>query len=102
MLKQKQPGGRAGEKPASRRRRRNYGYRGYGSGFGRGTAGYGGHVHWGRGFSGVGFPGDSGGLRLPRADLFAEELSERGPYTGLESAEDSGADRESEGGETSQ
>ncbi len=33
--------------PESRpRRRRKHGYRGYGSGFGRGTTGYGGAVHW--------------------------------------------------------
>jgi hypothetical protein len=66
-----------------RTRHRIYGYRGYGSGFDRGTEGYGGAVHWGHGFGGVGFPGWSGGTTLPQAVLFTAEVWQRGPYAGL-------------------
>jgi len=78
------------EKPVGTRRNgtrrthhRTYGYRGYGSGFGRGTKGYGGGVHWGQGFGGVGFPGSFGGTALPQAGLFTAEVWQRGPYAGL-------------------
>jgi len=50
MVQKKNSGGRG---PASHRRR-IHGYRGYGSGFARGTDQYGGSVHWGSGFAGVG------------------------------------------------
>ncbi len=56
--------------------RRRHGYRGYGSGFDRG---FGGSVHWGRGFSGIGSPGESGAMTLPHARMF-EDLT--GPYAG--------------------
>jgi hypothetical protein len=56
--------------------RRRHGYRGYGSGFDRG---FGGTVHWGRGFSGIGSPGASGATTLPHTGMF-EDLS--GPYAG--------------------
>jgi hypothetical protein len=51
-----------GAKAPRPRRHRTYGYRGYGSGFDRGT----GHVHWGSGFGGVGPPSYGGGT-LPSA-----------------------------------
>jgi BON domain-containing protein len=56
--------------------RRRHGYRGYGSGFDRG---FGGSVHWGRGFSGIGSPGESGAMTLPRSGMF-EDIA--GPYAG--------------------
>jgi hypothetical protein len=61
---------------------RTYGYRGYGSGFGRGTGQYGGAVHWGTGFGGVGSP-SYGGSTLPRAGFFTSEVWEPGRYAGL-------------------
>lgn len=42
----------AAAKPA--RRPRKHGYRGYGSGFAKGTDSYGGAIHIGSGFAGVG------------------------------------------------
>ncbi|MGH9315653.1 MAG: hypothetical protein ACRD1P_00880 [Thermoanaerobaculia bacterium] len=83
MAEQRESGGLARERSAFRRRRRSYGYRGYGSGFHRGAARDAGMVHWAGGFSGFGFPGNSGGLTLPRVGLFTEGLSGRGLYTGL-------------------
>ncbi len=60
-------------KPQSRpRRHRKHGYRGYGSGFGRGTTGYGGAVHWGQGFGGVGSSEGPGRGILPEAGIFPE------------------------------
>ena len=56
---------------------RRHGYRGYGSGLGRG---FGGAVHWGRGFSGIGSPGEASGITpLPRAEMFEDS---GGPYAG--------------------
>jgi hypothetical protein len=55
-----------GSRPSEKRRR--HGYRGYGSPLGRKGEDYGGSVHWGRGFSGIGSPGDSGSI-LPRAEM---------------------------------
>lgn len=52
--------------PAEKRRR--HGYRGYGSPLARKGEHYGGSVHWGRGFSGIGSPGDSGPM-LPRVEI---------------------------------
>jgi hypothetical protein len=49
--------------------RRRHGYRGYGSGVSRGTDGYGGAVHWGRGFGGVGSAGVSGKTGLLKPEL---------------------------------
>ena len=63
------------ETPSSKGRRRRHGYRGYGSGFDKG---FGGTVRWGRGFSGIGSPGESGAMTLPHAGMF-ETL---GPYAG--------------------
>jgi hypothetical protein len=64
----------------SPKRRRTHGYRGYGSGFARGTDQYGGGVHWGRGFAGVGaMEGLSG--TLPHAALVPEVV--RHGYSGL-------------------
>ncbi len=65
-----------------RNHHRRHGYRGYGSGFDRGTASYGGAIHWGRGFGGVGSPEWVGTTTLPRAGLFTAEVWERGPYRG--------------------
>ena len=59
--------------------RRRRGYRGYGSGVSRGTEGYGGAVHWGRGFGGVGSVGISGKSGLLRPDLVALEAIARSP-----------------------
>ena len=74
-------------KPPARRKaggspRRTHGYRGYGSGFGRGTSQYGGAVHWGAGFGGIGVPA-SGGISFPAGGFFTPEISERGPYAGV-------------------
>ena len=62
---------------------RTYGYRGYGSGFGHGSNSYGGAVHWGRGFGGIGMVGGQIGETLPSAGFFDAEAWERGPYVGL-------------------
>ncbi|HLN79771.1 MAG TPA: hypothetical protein VK392_01130 [Thermoanaerobaculia bacterium] len=62
---------------------RSYGYRGYGSGFGRGTDFNGGMVHWGSGFGGVGVAGGYAGNTLPQAALVEGEASDRGPYFGV-------------------
>ena len=50
-------------------KRRRGGYRGYGSPLRKEQ---GGAVHWGRGFSGVGFPGEEGGLLPPTGDLLPD------------------------------
>jgi hypothetical protein len=71
------------EKGPRQTHHRTYGYRGYGSGFGRGTDSYGGAVHWGRGFGGVGVYGGYGGDILPSAGFFNAEAWDRGPYVGL-------------------
>src|SRR5512135_2635906 len=81
MAEQKPSGERVGTRRKIRHRR--YGYRGYGSGFDRGTKGYGGAVHWGQGFGGLGLPGWSGGTALPQAGLFTSEVWQQGPYAGL-------------------
>jgi hypothetical protein len=74
------------------RHHRTYGYRGYGSGLGRGTDSYGGTVHWGSGFGGVGVAGGYVGDPLPRAGFFDAEAWERGPYFGFGSREPSHED----------
>lgn len=72
------------ERRAPRRElHRSYGYRGYGSGFGRGTDLSGGMVHWGSGFGGVGVACGYAGDALPQAALFEGEASDRGPYFGV-------------------
>jgi len=58
------------------RKTRRHGYRGYASGFDKG---FGGGVHWGRGFSGIGSPGESTGMTLPHAGMFEDS---GGPYAG--------------------
>ena len=77
MSEKRQTGGLTAARSAFSRRRRNYGYRGYGSGFRERAASEGAGVHWAGGFSGFGFPGNDGGLRLPRLELLAERLSRR-------------------------
>lgn len=72
-----------GEKSARPRHHRTYGYRGYGSGLGHGTDSYGGAIHWGRGFGGVGVAGGYAGNLLPRAGFFDAEAWETGPYVGF-------------------
>jgi hypothetical protein len=73
-----------GESRAPRRGlHRSYGYRGYGSWSGRGTDSYGGMVHWGSGFGGVGVAGGYAGNTLPQAGLFEGEAWDRGPYFGV-------------------
>lgn len=62
----------SGQPDGQPRRRRKHGYRGYGSGFARGTAGYGGAVHWGQGFGGIGVPEGAGHGILPSAGIFPE------------------------------
>ncbi len=59
----------SGQRGSNPPRRRKHGYRGYGSGFGRGTGG----VHWGQGFGGVGVTGISGGSTLPHAGIFPDQ-----------------------------
>jgi BON domain-containing protein len=85
MAEEKNPGQGSERRPPPKRRNhhRRHGYRGYGSGFDRGTGSYGGAVHWGRGFGGVGAPQLPGGTTLPEAGLFTAEVWERGPYRGL-------------------
>lgn len=85
MAEEKNSGEGTERRPPPRRRNhhRRHGYRGYGSGFDRGTGNYGGAVHWGRGFGGVGAPQPPGGTTLPEAGLFTAEVWERGPYRGL-------------------
>ena len=61
----------SGQRPQAPRRRK-HGYRGYGSGFARGTEGYGGGVHWGQGFAGVGATGLSSPTVLPHAGIVPE------------------------------
>lgn len=65
------------EKKASserpRKKRRRHGYRGYGSPLARERE-YGGAIHWGRGFTGVGFPGESGGLLPTLPEVLPEDL----------------------------
>jgi hypothetical protein len=63
----------SGQRPQTTRRRK-HGYRGYGSGFGRGSEGYGGGVHWGQGFGGVGVAGLSAGNVLPHAGVVPERI----------------------------
>lgn len=72
-----------GEKSPRPRHHRTYGYRGYGSGLGHGTDSYGGAIHWGRGFGGVGVAGGYAGNLLPRAGFFDAEAWETGPYVGF-------------------
>ena len=63
----------------SRRRHRRLGYRGYGSDSGRGSESYGGTIHWGRGFAGVGALGPSRPAALPRFGLLMPEVPETEP-----------------------
>ena len=66
-MSQPNPSG-GGQRSAKRRRN---GYRGYGSPLREDHCGV---VHWGRGFAGVGFPGESGGLLPPDARILPENL----------------------------
>ena len=68
-MSQKKVGKRAA-KPKARR----HGYRGYGSGVSKATAG--GAVHWGKGFTGVEIP-DTGSPNLLEPGLFTEGLKEK-------------------------
>jgi len=61
-------------KAAGPRKSRRHGYRGYGSPLGRRGRDFGGAVHWGRGFGGLGFPGDDGGLLPAAEELLPEAL----------------------------
>ena len=54
-------------------RPRRHGYRGFGSPLHEGS----GAIHWGRGFAGIGFPGEGGSLLPPAADLVPRDLRER-------------------------
>jgi len=59
---------------SSSNKRRRHGYRGYGSPIGRKGAGYGGAVHWGRGFTGVDFPSSQSPFtEIPTAELLEEK-----------------------------
>ena len=66
--------------PAPRRKgkktARRHGYRGYGSGIGRDTGSFGGRVHWGRGFAGVGVS-EGGSESLIESGLLTPELKEK-------------------------
>ena len=59
-------------------KRRRHGYRGYGSPIGRRGEGYGGAVHWGRGFAGVTFPA----VASPFPELPVSELLDPKNRTG--------------------
>lgn len=74
---------KSAEKRPHRTHHRTYGYRGYGSGFGRGTDFYGGPIHWGSGFGGVGVYGGYGAETLPHAGFFDAEAWDQAPYVGL-------------------
>lgn len=54
-----------------KKKRRRHGYRGYGSQL---RANPGGTIHWGRGFGGVGFPGEDGSLLLPESGILSQNL----------------------------
>jgi hypothetical protein len=56
------------------RKSRRHGYRGYGSPIARNARDFGGVVHWGRGFGGLGAPGDDGGLLPATEELLSEDL----------------------------
>jgi hypothetical protein len=58
------------------RKRRRHGYRGYGSPLGRGRDDYGGAVHWGRGFAGLGIAGAGSSALPPDNRLIPEDLHE--------------------------
>jgi len=60
----------------SKRRRR--GYRGYGSPLRRDAEQFGGAVHWGRGFAGVGFPGETGSMLPREQEILPGELHPAG------------------------
>jgi hypothetical protein len=64
---------RVDESRAGTKRRRR-GYRGYGSPLGRDAEQFGGAVHWGRGFAGIGFPGESGSMLPRESELFPDDL----------------------------
>lgn len=66
-MPKQEPSGKVGPKTKSRR----HGYRGYGSPL-RPTSD-GGAVHWGRGFSGVGFPGEEGSILPPAPEVASGE-----------------------------
>ncbi len=57
-------------------KRRRHGYRGYGSPLRRDAEQFGGTVHWGRGFAGLGFPGESGSMLPPGSELLPDDRRE--------------------------
>ena len=67
----------------SSRRYRKHGYRGYGSPLSRGSESYGGAVHWGRGFAGVGAPGLFSSDAMTRFGLVTPDVWEAGPHRGV-------------------
>ena len=56
------------------RKSRRHGYRGYGSPIARNGRDFGGAIHWGRGFGGLGSPGNDGGLLPATEELLSEDL----------------------------
>ena len=84
-LKQKSSGSddSRGTGGGATRRPRRHAYRGYGSPLARGAR-FGGAVHWGGGFAGVGTFEPGGGGILPRAEIFSYEPVE--PAGGREAA----------------
>lgn len=61
------------------RKARRHGYRGYGSPLGQKGESYGGAVHWGRGFAGVGMAGEDASMLPPRSDLVREKSDVKTP-----------------------
>jgi hypothetical protein len=60
--------------PPAAAKRRRHGYRGYGSPLARKGEGYGGAVHWGRGFAGVSIPAlPSSPPEIPTAELLDQK-----------------------------
>jgi hypothetical protein len=66
-------GHRADEVRQNTKRRRR-GYRGYGSPLRRDAEQFGGAVHWGRGFTGVGFPGEAGSMLPKGQEILPKDL----------------------------
>ncbi|HKD12061.1 MAG TPA: hypothetical protein VKE50_08285 [Thermoanaerobaculia bacterium] len=70
-------GNRADEVRQNIKRRRR-GYRGYGSPLRRDAEQFGGAVHWGRGFTGIGFPGEAGSMLPREQEILPAELHHGG------------------------
>ena len=63
-------------------KRRRHGYRGYGSPLRQNHSGI---VHWGRGFGGAGFAGETVASTLPHAEILSENQRSANTRNDLES-----------------